>query len=235
MGFTCRKSDAELIRAVIDATPDALVVTRPDGNIVFVNASCEARFGYARAELISQPIELLVPDCREQELERLRSEWSSIVAHDLRQPLNAIGLHVGVLKRALARAPGGPIPDALHAAETISRSMARLNRMIDDLLDLSRLEARRLVLARCPTDLAALVRSVAEPLASSENAQPIHVHVKSSIPPVNVDPDRIAQVMENPVSGRRSVSRSRSMSRVAARRPSPIASRRSSPGHRHAG
>jgi len=133
-------------------------------------------------------------------LERLRAEWSSIVAHDLRQPLNGIALHAKVIKRELARAPGGPIPAAQESAETINRSVTRLSRMIGDLLDLSQLEARRLSLSRCTTDLAALMRSVVEPLVTSEDAQPIELRADGAIPLVNVDPDRIAQVMENLLS-----------------------------------
>lgn len=133
-------------------------------------------------------------------LERLRSEWSSIVAHDLRQPLHSITLQASIIERAISRAPGSPLPVALEAAKLIARSAARLNRMIDDLLDLSRLEARRLTLSRCSTDLPALVRLVVGSLGSSADAHPVHVRVDGSIPLVNVDPDRMAQVMENLVS-----------------------------------
>lgn len=135
-----------------------------------------------------------------KDLERLRSEWSSIVAHDLRQPLNAITIQASMIKRALAGTYGSPFTAAVKAAETIARSATRLSRMIEDLLDLSRLEARRLALSRCPTDLPALVRSIVDPLCSSEGANPVHVRVEGSIPLVNVDPDRIAQVIENLVS-----------------------------------
>jgi hypothetical protein len=56
--------DDNITRGLVDAVPDALVVTDRDGHIVFVNASCEAMFGYTRAELISEPVELLVPEHR---------------------------------------------------------------------------------------------------------------------------------------------------------------------------
>jgi PAS domain S-box-containing protein len=135
-----------------------------------------------------------------KDLERLRSEWSAIVAHDLRHPLNAIALHAVVLGRAIARGRDGPLTGAPESAETILRSAARLNRMIDDLLDLSRLEARRLVLARRPTDLAALVRSIVGLLGANDDEHPIDLRVEGSVPLVNVDPDRITQVIENLLS-----------------------------------
>ena len=135
-----------------------------------------------------------------KQLERLRAEWGSIVAHDLRQPLNGIALNASMVARALAHAPSGPIPAALKATETIIRLAVRLNRMIEDLLDLSQLEAHRLVLSRSPTDLVALVRTVLEPLEMGEKTSPFDVRVDGAIPLVTIDPDRIAQVMENLLS-----------------------------------
>ena len=50
------------IRALLEAAPDAMVIVGNDGVIVFVNTQVEVVFGYARAELVGQPIEILVPD-----------------------------------------------------------------------------------------------------------------------------------------------------------------------------
>jgi PAS domain S-box-containing protein len=175
-----------------DATE--LLVQRADGSRLPVSASGAPVPGGSgavpRAVVVFQDISAT------KELERLRSEWSSIVAHDLRQPLNAIMLHARIVTRAKGSHPAA----AVEAADAIVRAAARLNRMIEDLLDLSRLEARRLTLSRRPTDLPALVRSVALTLGASENAHPIDVRVGGSIPLVDVDPDRIAQVLENLVS-----------------------------------
>jgi PAS domain S-box-containing protein len=87
-----------------------------------------------------------------KELERLRAEWGSVVAHDLRQPLNAMVLLAQYASRGLSD------PDALHTLERIKAAGMRLNRMIGDLMDLSRLDARRLELARERIDVVALLR-----------------------------------------------------------------------------
>ena len=50
------------LSAVLDAAPDAIVIADGDGRIVLVNAQTESLFGYARAQLIDQPIEILVPE-----------------------------------------------------------------------------------------------------------------------------------------------------------------------------
>ncbi|HYE98656.1 MAG TPA: PAS domain S-box protein, partial [Planctomycetota bacterium] len=50
------------IRRLLDAAPDALVVTRSDGTIVFANTQVEALFGYSKEEVIGRPVEFLVPE-----------------------------------------------------------------------------------------------------------------------------------------------------------------------------
>ena len=67
-----------------------------------------------------------------KELERLRIEWNSIVAHDLRQPLNSILLGARLLLR---RCAAGDEPTRA-GLDGIVRSVSRLNRMVNDLLDL---------------------------------------------------------------------------------------------------
>jgi PAS domain S-box-containing protein len=174
------------------------LLQRPDGSKIPISVGGApvpgGTFSVPKAVVAFQDVSVA------KDLERLRSEWSSVVAHDLRQPLNSISLQAGIVKRAIARGESSSLPVAAKAAETIVRSAGRVSRMIDDLLDLSRLEARKLTLTRCSTDLPALVESTVELLGSNENEPSIQVRVDGSIPFVDVDPDRIAQVMENLLS-----------------------------------
>jgi PAS domain S-box-containing protein len=126
-----------------------------------------------------------------KELERLRAEWNSVVAHDLRQPIHAISLRTETLLRQPLDTP------KVKHVEAIRASARRLNRMIDDLLDLSRLEARRLTLERRPADLAALARAAARDIGLQAPHRPIHLEVGTPLPEVRVDADRMAQILEN--------------------------------------
>jgi PAS domain S-box-containing protein len=126
-----------------------------------------------------------------RELERLRAEWSSVVAHDLRQPLGAVLLHAKLLGHLAAD------PRVHLHVDRIGSAVMRLNRMVDDIMDLSRLDARRLELVRRSVDLPALVRASVERMALEAPDRPFDVKVDGVIPRVEVDPDRVAQVMEN--------------------------------------
>ncbi len=53
---------ADTTIAILDAAPDAMVITDADGCIVFVNAQTESAFGYARSELLGRDVEILVPE-----------------------------------------------------------------------------------------------------------------------------------------------------------------------------
>jgi PAS domain S-box-containing protein len=60
--ITERKATESLYRGLLEAAPDAMVVVDDRGTIELVNAQAEALFGYARDELVDQPIEVLVPE-----------------------------------------------------------------------------------------------------------------------------------------------------------------------------
>jgi PAS domain S-box-containing protein len=126
-----------------------------------------------------------------KELERLRAEWSSVVAHDLRQPLATISLSAEALARTVDD------PKVLKNVERIRAAAHRLSRMVGDLMDLSRLEASRLELARQRVDVLGLVRAAAERAELETPSRPFPVLVHGEVAEAYADPDRVAQVLEN--------------------------------------
>jgi PAS domain S-box-containing protein len=129
-----------------------------------------------------------------KQLERLRAEWSSVVAHDLRQPLNTISLSAQLLEGR------GGDARSLTALGQILASAARLDRMISDLMDLSRIDARRLDLARCPVDVPSLVRATVERMALVITDRRLELLVTDDLPQAHADADRVAQILENLLS-----------------------------------
>ena len=133
-----------------------------------------------------------------KELERLREEWTSVIAHDLRQPVTIILGYADRLHRLLQRR--APMADQETSLEHIRVSAANLNRMIADLLDFSRIEAHLLTLQEQPVDLPGLVQTVVERMAAVTAGHPVRVVVEDSIPRIEVDPGRIEQVLDNLIS-----------------------------------
>ncbi|MHB0870401.1 MAG: sensor histidine kinase [Chloroflexota bacterium] len=133
-----------------------------------------------------------------RELEQAREEFISVVAHDLRSPLTVITGFAGLLQR---------LPPAQHgqqqeqkAVGTILSSARRLEKMVADLLDASRIEASRLVLAKEPVELARLVHEVVERMAETTQEHPVRVEVLGEIPVLQADPARLEQLLVNLLS-----------------------------------
>jgi signal transduction histidine kinase len=134
---------------------------------------------------------------RIRDLERLREEWTSVIAHDLRQPVGVITAYGSVLKRRI----GETVDDRDRAAlDHILAAAWNLNKMISDLLDVSRLETRRLELQKQLTDIPALVREVVARLAPVTDGHAVEIQVEGQIPNAEVDPTRLEQVLGNLLS-----------------------------------
>lgn len=166
-----------------------LRVRRTDGRIVpvLVNAApIPATANHAQGAVVTiEDISAL------KELERLRMEWSSVVAHDLRQPLNTIMLCAELVAHQTAESV------VVHRARQITDLSHRLNRMIEDLLDFSRLEAKKLALHRERMELEPVLREAAERIALEAPNRAIDVEIRGPAAHVLADRDRISQVMDN--------------------------------------
>jgi PAS domain S-box-containing protein len=164
-----------------------LCLVKPGGDLLAMLVSARpirtAR-GLAGAIMVLQDISAL------KELERLRDEWSSIVAHDLRQPVSVIAMAVELLRTGELRGV------EQKALERIRGASARLDRMIGDLLDVSRIDARRLSLRRRVVDLSGLVERAVEELHEALSRFRVTVAVEP-VALVYADPDRIEQVLAN--------------------------------------
>ncbi|HLV61653.1 MAG TPA: ATP-binding protein [Fredinandcohnia sp.] len=129
-----------------------------------------------------------------KELEKLRQEWTSVVAHDLRQPTTLIHTYASLLARS-------DLDDkSREKVEHILTSTRQLERMVADLLDASLLESRHLKLEKEPTDIAALCASIGEKLLAKLGDRQFSLRVEGEPFLVDVDPTRIEQLVGNLVS-----------------------------------
>lgn len=122
---------------------------------------------------------------------RARDEVLGIVAHDLRNPLNAIVLNAQALRR---------LGDETELSERIHRAAMRMNRLIQDLLDVARLDAgQRLSITQDAVPTASVLREAAEQQRAAISASNRRLNVDTArVPPsVWADRTRLLQVFDN--------------------------------------
>ncbi|MBV9355657.1 MAG: DUF4118 domain-containing protein, partial [Chloroflexi bacterium] len=132
----------------------------------------------------------------ERELDRMKTEFVSQVSHELRTPLTAIKGFTELLLE-----DGGPsaAEEQREYLTIVKSNVDRLVALINDLLDISRIESGKIVLNLVPVDVAALVQSVAttmQPLVERKQ-QRLEVRADPQLPPARADHDRVMQVLTN--------------------------------------
>ncbi|MGZ3422376.1 MAG: sensor histidine kinase [Polyangiales bacterium] len=127
---------------------------------------------------------------------RARDEVLSIVAHDVRNPLSAIQLATRALERQL---PADGAVEARRSVQTIFRSVARANRLIQDLLDTTRIEAGALSIScgALSAKQIAIDAAEAQRLLAEAASIDMRLELESELPAVWADRDRLLQVFEN--------------------------------------
>lgn len=134
---------------------------------------------------------------RFREADEIKSTFISVVSHELKTPVALIKGYADTLLREDARWD----PEMTHESLTVIVEEAdRLNKLIDDLLDASRLQAGGLSLEMEPTMLTALVERVADHFRTQTQAHELDVRFPTDFPAVPGDPARLEQVLNNLVS-----------------------------------
>jgi signal transduction histidine kinase len=149
-----------------------------------------------------------------QEADRRKDEFLAMLAHELRNPLAPIRNAVEILRRSDER------ETIARARELIGRQAAHLARLVDDLLEVSRITQGKLVLQRARVSLAALVESaleVARPFVE-KSAQRVEVALPAGDLWLFVDPVRMSQVIANILHNASKYSPERGLIRLAAER-----------------
>ena len=133
---------------------------------------------------------------REQEANRLKDEFLATLSHELRTPLNAI---VGWVH--LLRTGGLPDEERRHALERIDRNAHAQARLVQDLLDVSRITTGKLLLDIREMDFAAVVMNAVDACRPAADARQVNVTTQfSGAFPTCGDPDRLQQVVWNLIS-----------------------------------
>ena len=133
---------------------------------------------------------------RLEEVEQLKKGFLSTVSHELRTPLTSIRGSLGLLASGAA----GPLPD--HVVEIVAlaeRNAIRLMALIEDILDLERLETGKIELQMTRVPIASILRRAMESLAAF-GAHGVTVDAPNVSSSIDVDADRVVQVLVNLLS-----------------------------------
>jgi two-component system, OmpR family, phosphate regulon sensor histidine kinase PhoR len=126
-------------------------------------------------------------------LERMRDEFLSTAAHELRTPITTIKGYAQLLDRWM---PGGHEPREGKAFQILNRQSDRLTQLVQELLEVSRLQLGRLALRRQRFELGTLVKDVLDRMRGVSSEHPFVFHQDGAVF-VDADPDRIEQVLVN--------------------------------------
>ncbi len=127
-----------------------------------------------------------------EEAAALRRQMAADVAHELRTPLSVIRGQVEALQ-------DGVFPLTPEALEPIAEKVGQLERLVEDLRLLSLAEAGELTLRRRAVDLGPFLAGIQEafrPKALAKGVR-LELEVPEGLPPVDADPDRLRQVLDN--------------------------------------
>ncbi|MFN8524149.1 MAG: ATP-binding protein [Chloroflexota bacterium] len=136
---------------------------------------------------------------REQEVDRLKSEFLATVSHELQTPLTAVK---GALELVLDDETGSLSRVQRRFLDTINRNCERLIGLVGDLLDVSRLEAGKVQLEMRPLSMPALVRDLVATLTNVFESRGVRldVRVADGLPPLLGDRRRVEQILTNLLS-----------------------------------
>lgn len=134
-----------------------------------------------------------------QDAATTRDDVLAIVSHDLRNPLNVVGMSAALLRTTLNEAATPPAPSCIPLVQRIERNVTRMNRLIDDLLDASRVDTGKLSVNLKPEKASALVADAVDAALPLAEAQQTHLQTESldATLMVRADRERILQVLAN--------------------------------------
>jgi PAS domain S-box-containing protein len=129
-----------------------------------------------------------------KEAERVKDEFVSVVGHELRTPLTSIRGSLGLLEGGVM----GELPrEAVAMLGTAVSNTDRLVRLVNDILDLERIDSGGTRLEPAPVSAAELVEQSVQVLGGTAEQAGVAVRVEGENPEVAADPDRIVQALVN--------------------------------------
>ncbi|MFC7879090.1 response regulator [Isoptericola sp. NPDC057391] len=202
---------AEALHQGLTATAERDVYRRPDGKDIPVEvAASPLRTGGA----VSGAVVVFRDISERREVERIKDEFVSVVSHELRTPLTSIRGALGLLDSGVLDRSSDQAARMVHIALTSSERLARL---VDDILDVERMDAGTAQLELAEQPLGELVAAATEQVSIQADDAGVVLSSDGSAERVQVDGERIVQTLTNLLSNAVKFSPRGSAVRVSAR------------------
>ena len=135
---------------------------------------------------------------REQQAVRARDELVAVVSHDLRNPMTVISMLCGMMQKAFSSDGAHTSRRISSAIDTMQQAAARMNVLLEDLLDTSKIEAGRYTVKPVPLDVSQILEEAYALLAplAQEKGVDLSFNAEPGLQ-INADPERLFQVLSN--------------------------------------
>ncbi len=144
---------------------------------------------------VSAVVDITDRKSAEKVADETRQRLLGMISHELRNPLNAVGIAVEMLKMKFTA------PEDRRLLDIIARNVKIQSRLVDDLLDMSRASRGKLVSQRVPVQLDEVVTTVVDMLGAEASSRELHVDLELGAPHyVFGDRARLEQVLTNLIS-----------------------------------
>ena len=138
-----------------------------------------------------------------EELEKLRNEFLGMVSHELRTPLSTIkGAAATALRSRVPLSPG----ENLQFFRIVEDQVDRLTDLVNDLLDMSRIEAGTFAISTEPTELSSVLEEAIVDFGNTYKHHQVQLQIPEGLPAVEADRRRIVQVLTNLLNNAATVS-----------------------------
>lgn len=170
----------------------AFQAVRSDGGVVWIAGA------YAPVQTDNERVAFGVGSLRDvtrsKEVEQLQHDFVSIVSHELRGPLTAIK---GFVKTLMLKSDQLPPETRAEFLGTINEQADRLNQLVEDLLNVSRIESRRLRMKFGDIDLEALTRKLVDQFRVKWHGREVVIDASPTLPLVKGDPSKVDEILIN--------------------------------------
>ena len=166
---------------------------RREAEIQRLNASLSEQVAWRTRELAQKVDELAQANAELRKLDQTRSEFVSLVSHQIRAPLTNMR---GAAARMQTQC-GAINPTCSRMFIILEQQAERLERLVQDVLNASRVEANDLKLQLEPISMLPIVQQVVDQVRARGGQRPFNVPPKPGLPFVYADRDRVAEVLMN--------------------------------------